>query len=124
MDAMAQLREVPSTSRLDDADADDAVCDSFRDAADLIGKRWNAMIVHALRGGGRRFTEVSAGIFTISDHVLSKRLKELERAGIVARTVTPSTPVCITYSLTERGAELAVVMSKLGDWAEKWAATR
>ena len=46
MDAMAQLREVPRTPRLDDADADDAVCDSFRDAADLIGKRWNAMIVH------------------------------------------------------------------------------
>ena len=55
---------------------------------------------------------VGSKVNTISDHVLSKRLKELERAGIVARTVTPSTPVCITYSLTERGAELAVVMSK------------
>ena len=119
---MAQVRAVEVEPRPQDEGGEGAVCQSFREAAELIGKRWNAMIVHALRDGGRRFTDLSGSIDTISDHVLSQRLKELESGGVVARTVTPSTPVCITYSLTQRGTELAVVMSNLGDWAEKWAA--
>jgi DNA-binding HxlR family transcriptional regulator len=119
MRSMSQVRAVEAPSELDETGS---VCQSFREAAELIGKRWNALIVHALRDGGRRFTDLSGSIASISDHVLSQRLKELEGAGIVARTVTPSTPVCITYALTERGAELAVVMSNLEGWAEKWAA--
>jgi DNA-binding HxlR family transcriptional regulator len=121
MKAMAQVTDQRVPEGAVDEHGEGSVCQSFREAAELLGKRWNVMIVHALRDGGRRFTDLSGSISSISDHVLSQRLKELEAAGIVARTVTPSTPVCISYSLTQQGAELAVVMSNLGDWAEKWA---
>jgi len=98
------------------------VCNHFQKAAELVGKRWVPQVVHAMRQGPQRFSDLREGIGSISDHVLSQRLKELELEGIVTRTVTPSTPVCITYGLAERGEDLARVMSELQGWAERWAA--
>src|SRR5256885_6765384 len=97
------------------------VCKHFQKAAELVGKRWVPQVVHAMRQGPRRFGDLRDGISSISDHVLSQRLKELELQGIVRRTVTPSTPVGITYHLTDRGQDLARVMSELQGWAERWA---
>jgi DNA-binding HxlR family transcriptional regulator len=99
------------------------VCKHFQKAAELVGKRWVPQVVHAMRQGPRRFSDLREGISSISDHVLSQRLKELELEGVVTRTVTPSTPVCITYGLTDRGEDLASVMSELQGWAERWAGT-
>jgi len=98
------------------------VCKHFQKAAELVGKRWVPQVVHALRQGPQCFSDLREGVSSISDHVLSQRLKELELEGIVTRTVTPSTPVCITYGLTDRGKDLARVMSELQGWAERWAA--
>ena len=99
------------------------VCKHFQKAAELVGKRWVPQVVHAMRQGPRRFSDLRESITSISDHVLSQRLKELELEGIVTRTVTPSTPVCITDGLTDRGEDLARVMSELQGWAERWAGT-
>jgi hypothetical protein len=55
---------------------------------------------------------------------LSERLKALEAASIVARCVEPSTPVKVSYGLTERGRELADVLNELQAWAERWTAER
>jgi DNA-binding HxlR family transcriptional regulator len=98
------------------------VCQHFQRAAELIGKRWNPQIVRTLLSGASRFTDIRDGIPTISDHLLSERLKELEAAGVVVRDVTPSTPVRIVYGLTERGRDLAGVIDELGAWAERWSA--
>jgi DNA-binding HxlR family transcriptional regulator len=57
----------------------------------------------------------------LSDHLLSERLKEFEAAGIVTRTVTPTTPVRIDYELTQRGHDLERVIEELAVWAERWA---
>jgi DNA-binding HxlR family transcriptional regulator len=84
-----------------------------------VGKRWVPQVVHAMRQAPGASPIYAGGISSISDHVLSQRLKELELEGIVTRTVTPSTPVCITYSLTDRGEDLARVMSELQGWAER-----
>jgi DNA-binding HxlR family transcriptional regulator len=100
---------------------DDAVCEHFQQAAELVGKRWNPLLVHAMRTGITRFSDIRDAVPGLSDHVLSQRLKELEAAGIVERTVTPSTPVCIAYRLTEGGEALAEVMVELATWAERWA---
>ena len=102
---------------------DDAVCEHFQGAAELVGKRWNPLLVHAMRTGITRFSDIRDAVPGLSDHVLSQRLKELETAGIIERTVAPTTPVCISYRLTERGEGLADVMSELARWAERWAAT-
>jgi DNA-binding HxlR family transcriptional regulator len=103
-------------------DQDRTVCESFQRAAQLVGQRWVPQIVWVLLDGGRRYSAVRESIPEISDTLLSERLRELEEAGIVRRTVTPSTPVLIEYSLSERGRELAVVMDGLSTWAERWAA--
>ena len=101
---------------------DRQVCESFQRAAQLVGQRWVPQIVWVLLAGGRRYSAIRDAIPEISDTLLSERLRELEEAGVVTRTVTPSTPVLIEYSLSERGNELAVVMDGLSTWAERWAA--
>ena len=99
------------------------ICAHFQQAANLVAKRWNPQIVRTLLSGVSRFSEIRAGIPNISDALLSERLKELEAAGIVTRTVTPDTPVRIDYGLTERGRDLSSVMSELAAWAERWVVT-
>jgi DNA-binding HxlR family transcriptional regulator len=97
------------------------MCQHFQRAAELIGKRWNPLVVRALQSGATRFGELRDGIPQISDALLSERLKELEAEGILTRTVTPDTPVRIEYTLTERGRDLTKVMDELAQWAERWA---
>jgi DNA-binding HxlR family transcriptional regulator len=103
-------------------DTERAVCESFQHAAELVARRWVPQIVWVLLDGPRRYSVLRTAIPEISDTVLSDRLRELEEAGIVTRSVTPSTPVLIEYSLSERGRELAIVMDGLSTWAERWAA--
>ncbi len=103
-------------------DEDRTVCESFQRAAQLVAKRWTPQIVWVLFDRPRRYSAVRDAIPEISDTLLSERLRQLEEAGIVTRTVTPSTPVLIEYSLSERGRELAGVMDGLSTWAERWAA--
>lgn len=100
------------------------VCEHFQRAAELIGRRWNVLIVRVLQGGPARYTELRSGLAQVSDAMLSERLKELEAADIVRRNVAPSTPVRISYELTDRGHDLAGVMDRLGTWAERWADER
>ena len=103
-------------------DEDRTVCESFQRAAQLVAKRWTPQIVWVLLDERRRYSSVRDAIPEISDTLLSERLRELEEAGVVTRTVTPSTPVLIEYGLSDRGRELAVVMDDLSTWAERWAA--
>jgi DNA-binding HxlR family transcriptional regulator len=102
-------------------DEERTVCESFQRAAQLVGQRWVPQIVWVLLDGRRRYSAVRDSIPEISDTLLSERLRELEEAGVVTRTVTASTPVLIEYGLSERGRELAVVMDGLSTWAERWA---
>ena len=102
-------------------DEDRTVCESFQRAAQLVGKRWTPQIVWVLLDGRRRYSSLRDAIPEISDTLVSERLRELEEAGVVTRTVTPSTPVLIEYGLSDRGRELAVVMDGLSTWAERWA---
>jgi DNA-binding HxlR family transcriptional regulator len=97
------------------------VCRHFQRAAELLAKRWSPQIVRALLLGTSRFTDLRATIPPISDALLSDRLKELEAAGVVTRTVLPETPVRIEYGLTERGRDLTGVIEELAAWAERWA---
>ena len=103
-------------------DTERAVCESFQMAAQLVAKRWVPQIVWVLLGGARRYSLLRDAIPEISDTVLSERLRELERSGIVTRVVTPSTPVLIEYTLTERGRDLTGVVDGLSSWAERWSA--
>lgn len=99
-----------------------SVCPHFHDAIELIGKRWTGAIVFALTEGPLRFGELGKAVPGLSDRLLSSRLRELEREGIVERQVEAGSPVRVTYSLTEVGAELRPAIAELKLWAKRWRA--
>jgi DNA-binding HxlR family transcriptional regulator len=98
------------------------VCPHFHAAIELIGKRWSGAIVSALAeaDGRLRFGELHQAVSGISDRLLSERLRELEAAGVVDRTVEPGSPVRVSYTLTEKGAELGPALQELKQWARRW----
>lgn len=97
------------------------ICEHYRRAAEILGRRWVPELVRVLLGGPIRYGEIRSAIPGISDHLLSERLKSLEADGLVLRTVLPETPVRVEYSLTEKGADLAGAIEALAAWAERWA---
>lgn len=99
---------------------DTAFCPRYHFAVELIGKRWNGAIVRALLGGHERFADIRQAVPDLSDTMLAERLKELESEGIVQRTVEPTTPVRITYTLTRKGRALHAVVEAISDWADEW----
>lgn len=98
------------------------VCPHFHAAIELIGKRWTGAIVSALIDGPLRFGELSRTVPAMSDRLLSRRLRELESEGLVEREVENGSPVRVTYSLTEAGAELGPAITELKSWAKRWRA--
>jgi DNA-binding HxlR family transcriptional regulator len=96
------------------------VCPDFHAAIELVGKRWSGAIVSALTEGPMRFGELAKAVPGLSDRLLSQRLRELEDAGVVEREVEPGTPVKVSYSLTEKGADLRPAISELRAWARRW----
>lgn len=99
----------------------DEVCREFRGSAELVGRKWSAAILLALARGAERFGEVQHAVEGISARLLAVRLRELEGQHLVERTVVPTTPVEIRYTLTERGRELLVSLIPLIRWQQKWS---
>ena len=96
------------------------VCPHFHGAVELIGKKWTGAILYSLSAGSLRFGELKAGVPGMSDRLLSARLKELERAGLIDREVHQSSPVKVTYELTEKGHSLSPIMESISEWASRW----
>jgi DNA-binding HxlR family transcriptional regulator len=86
-------------------------------ASELLGQRWALVVVRELLLGPKRFTDLRAGIPDISPNVLSQRLRELERAGIVGRRKLAPPAAAQVYELTEWGAQLEPAVLALGRWA-------
>jgi len=95
-------------------------CPRFHYAVELLGRRWIGAIIRVLMGGPRRFNELLGAVPGLSDRLLTERLRELEREGIVVRTVHDERPVRVTYALTESGESLAPIFDQISDWAERW----
>ena len=96
-----------------------SVCPHFHAAIELIGKRWTGAVVSALTDGPLRFGELTKAVPGVSDRLLSRRLRELEKEGLVEREVEPGSPVRVTYSLTEAGADLEPAIAELKAWARR-----
>lgn len=96
-------------------------CPHYHLAVELIGRRWTGAIIAVLLADGpHRFSELRDGVPGVSDRVLSQRMRELESAEIVSRTVDPGPPVCVRYALTEKGEELRDVVVALQRWGRRW----
>ena len=98
---------------------DDALCHSFQEHLEIVGRRWTSAILLAGMRGATRFSEYRAMIDGISDRLLTQRLKELEAEGFVTRTVVPTTPVSIRYELTDTARELMQILQPLTSWSMK-----
>lgn len=96
------------------------VCPHFHAAIELIGKRWTGAIICALTERPLRFGELAKTVPGLSDRLLSRRLRELEDEGLVERQVEDGSPVRVTYTLTEKGAELRPAIAELRAWACRW----
>ena len=92
---------------------------SMARAHEVLGGRWTLLIVREILCGSRRFNDIRRGIPRVSRTVLSERLQALVFAGAIARTDGPHGP---EYALTEAGQELAMLVSALGTWGQRWLA--
>jgi DNA-binding HxlR family transcriptional regulator len=82
-----------------------------------IGSKWVVLVLIRLSERPKRFSELKREIGTISQKVLTSVLRDLERNGIVDRTVTPSIPPRVDYKLTDLGESLLEPIHALGVWA-------
>lgn len=89
-------------------------------AAEVLCTRWTPLIVRELLVGSMRFNDLRRGVPTCSPALLSKRLKELEGAGVIERDETSARPA---YRLTEAGRELFPIIQGLGEWGQRWVRT-
>jgi DNA-binding HxlR family transcriptional regulator len=88
-------------------------------ASEILAERWTPLIVRNLLFGADTFSRLAGGVPTMSRSMLIKRLRELERAGVIDTQPKPSGNGSI-YSLTEAGRDLADVIMALGVWGERW----
>jgi DNA-binding HxlR family transcriptional regulator len=86
---------------------------------DLVGERWALLVVRELLLGPKRYTDLRRGLPNASPNVLSQRLGELERAGVLRRYKLPPPASSRVYELTDWGRELEEVVISLGRWAAR-----
>lgn len=99
---------------------DDALCvDSIKRIMEIFGGKWTFVILGELHTGTKHFNELvkKTGVSTKS---LSDALKNLEKNGIVLRTVHPTVPVSVEYSLTDKGRDFENVFMAMKEWGAKW----
>ena len=88
-------------------------------AAEIVCSRWTALVLRELLCGTTRFNDLRRGVPRMSPTLLSKRLKELEEAGVIVAVPTGQAGV-VDYRLTEAGEELRGVVESLGIWGQRW----
>jgi DNA-binding HxlR family transcriptional regulator len=98
-------------------DPSNPVCRTISTLLSRIGDKWTVLVVQTLGDGPRRFNELRREIPSVSQRMLTLTLRNLERDGLVSRTVTPSIPPRVDYALTELGNSLQKPISGLANWA-------
>ena len=89
-----------------------------RETASLLERRWQLSIIYAAITGALRFNEFADVVAGISPRMLAERLRDLESAGLIERTVLPTSPPTVEYRLTARGRRLGPVIEAMRAYAE------
>jgi DNA-binding HxlR family transcriptional regulator len=89
-------------------------------AMELLDERWTMLIIREMLSGSTRFNDLRRGLPTMSPTLLSKRLTQLVRAGVVTRHDDGRE---VSYELSEAGEELRPVVEGLGAWGMRWTGT-
>lgn len=88
-----------------------------RQVIDRIANKWTMMVILSLEEGTLRFSELRGRIEGVSQKMLTQTLRGMESDGLIERTVYPTVPVTVEYTLTELGASLSSTMDVLRQWA-------
>jgi DNA-binding HxlR family transcriptional regulator len=94
-----------------------SACQTVTDVLARVGDKWSMQIVMSLADGPLRFNALRRAVEGISQRMLTRSLRALERDGLVSRRVTPSVPPRVDYALTSLGESLRGPVGLLGDWA-------
>jgi DNA-binding HxlR family transcriptional regulator len=98
-------------------DPKDPVCRTISGLLQRIGDKWSVLVVETLGNGPMRFNELRRAIPSVSQRMLTLTLRNLERDGLVSRTVTPSIPPRVDYELTGLGESLQKPVCALVQWS-------
>jgi DNA-binding HxlR family transcriptional regulator len=93
------------------------VCRTISTLLARIGDKWTVLVVTTLGEGSKRFNELRREIPSVSQRMLTLTLRNLERDGLVNRTVTPTIPPRVDYELTDLGRSLLQPISAIAQWA-------
>ena len=92
-------------------------CRAISEVLARVGDKWSVLVVSKLGSGTKRFNELRREIGGISQRMLTLTLRGLERDGLVARTIVPTSPPGVEYDLTPLGRDLLQPVSALSVWA-------
>lgn len=100
-------------------------CQEIVNIWEVLGRRWALLILKNLNTKEPiRFNELKRLMPGISSTVLTDRLLELEREGLISKKIYAEIPPKVEYRLTVRAKELGVILKELGRWAQRWKAPR
>jgi DNA-binding HxlR family transcriptional regulator len=88
-------------------------------ALDMVGDRWELLIVRELLPGPKRYTDLVDGLPGIGTNILAARLRDLESCGVIAKKTLPPPAASRVYELTEYGRELRSVLRELALWGAR-----
>ncbi len=103
-----------------DANAYLAYCPS-RTVLSAIADKWTCLLVSALSGGPLRFGELRRRLDGITQKSLTQTLRDMERDGMLTRTVYPTIPPKVSYELTDLGRSVIELMAGIKTWSERHA---
>src|SRR5579862_6242668 len=89
-------------------------------ASEILCTRWTMVLLRELVAGSTRFNDLRRGVPRMSPALLSKRLKDLEEAGLVVRVASQEEAGVFEYQLTRAGRDAKAVVDAVGNWGQAW----
>jgi DNA-binding HxlR family transcriptional regulator len=83
---------------------------------DIIGKKWNLLIIWHLNDETLRFSELQSRMCNVNSKTITKHLRDLEHHGIIIRTVFPEVPPRVEYYLTDSGKDILPIINAMREW--------
>jgi DNA-binding HxlR family transcriptional regulator len=95
-------------------------CYAVEAALDELGGKWKPLIIWILMDGKLRFGEINKILTSITERMLTRQLRELEKDGLINRKVYAEVPPKVEYSLTDKGKSVMPILEALCDWGEQY----
>ncbi len=92
-------------------------------ALERIGGKWKGIALYHLIEGPKRYSELKRSCGTVTQRMLTKQLRELEKDGLIMRKVFPVVPPHVEYRLSDKGRTLEPILLALRDWGQAYVST-